>query len=104
MKETITGGEAIARMRMVSKVEGLTFGMVFVGCDYRRRETTGIHKVENARLRPALKKETFQTANSDMYLPYFDMDAKEARMCFKKLIRMVAFPPRMEWMDVKWFE
>lgn len=100
----ISGTEAIRRMRMLKNVPGASFGMMFIPCQYKKRICTGeIRKVEHARLRASLPKEAFET-DSDLYLPYMDLDADDARMCFKKLIRWVCFPPTNEWLQVKWFE
>ena len=101
--ETIPGGEAIRRMRILKSVPGAEFKMIFITCDYKKRTAPGeLRKVEHARLRASLPKEVFET-DSDLYLPYMDLEVNEARMCFKKLIREVAFPPGWEWMKVEWF-
>lgn len=40
---------------------------------------------------------------SGHYLTYVDASADEPRMCWKKLIRYVAFPPDYELLKVDWF-
>ena len=39
----------------------------------------------------------------DHYLTYVISDTDEPRMCWKKLLRFVAFPPRYELLKVDWF-
>lgn len=75
--------------------------MIFITLDTRTGLSAGLRKVEAAKLRAAFKEETFQLGG-DNYLAYTDMDNDEPRMCFKKLIREVAFPPNYEWLKVNW--
>lgn len=69
-------------------------------------ESKGLRVVDKCRLRPALPNEKFSRL-SDIYLTYADLDfhpTKAARICFKKLIRTVALPPKFELLKVKWYE
>jgi hypothetical protein len=58
--------------------------------------------VERARIRPALPDDDF-IKPSDMYLPYIDLDKDEPRLCFRKLIQYVAFPPEFKLLKVNHF-
>lgn len=77
--------------------------MTHVTWNRKKNETNGLRHVTRARLRPALPDEKFYP-HADLYLPYIDLDVNEPRMCFKKLIRTVAFPPQYEVLRVKWFD
>lgn len=76
--------------------------MTHITWNQKKHETNGLRHVQNCRLRPALPDEKFYP-HADLYLPYMDLDLKEPRMCFKKLIRTVAFPPDFIEMKVNWF-
>jgi hypothetical protein len=100
--KVISGAEAIARMRQLRHDEHSYFEMHHLTYDINREKTDGMHAVLHARLRPSLPDDLFKT-DSDLYLPYTDLDTGEPRMCFKRLIRLVAFPPDFELMKVDWF-
>jgi hypothetical protein len=63
--------------------------------------TDGMNEVPQCLLRPAMKDNIFKVA-PDHYLLY--LDGEDARMCFKKLIREVAFAPAFDWFKVDWFD
>ena len=100
---TITGTEAIRRMRLVSKVKGAHFILIHLTCNRETGEGGETRKVERCRLRPSLP-DGVTTIDPDHYLTYIDCDLDEPRTCFKKLIRYVAFPPKYELLKVNWFE
>lgn len=100
--KTISGPEAIARMRDLRHKSNTYFELQHITFNQNRSETDGIRLVQRCRLRPALPDEKFYP-NADLYLPYIDLDINEPRMCFKKLIRFVAFPPNYKLLKVKWF-
>lgn len=99
---TISGGEAIARMREIRNNEHLWFEMMHHTFDRSTKTTKGVRHVKRAKLRPSLPKEKLYP-HADLYLPYIDLDIKKPRMCFKRLINIVAFPPHFEPMRVKWY-
>jgi len=99
----ISGTEAIARMRQLRHNETTHFEMHHLTYNHSTDETKGLRSVMRCRLRPALPKETF-AAPADLYLPYVDLDLNEPRSCFKKLVRLVAFPPTYEPLKVNWFK
>ena len=101
--QTITGAEAITRMRNLKLVPGATFGMIFYTCDLTRKEHGEVRKYEHCRVRPAMRDEGL-AVSADHYLFFENMDTGEARQCFQKLIRKVCFPPSQEWLTIKWFE
>lgn len=101
--EEISRNEAIRRMRLVSKTKDGYFAMMHLTCNLKTGESGELRKVERARLREALRRETFQV-DGDHYLPYTDLDINEPRMCFKVLIRWVGFPPDYRMMKVKLFD
>lgn len=101
--KSITLPEAIYQMRQMRNT-GKTFRMEFIPYD-KRRGSTGVVKVcANAELRHALPSEKYGAA-AELYLPYTDKD-KEAlgmdcnKVCRKRLIRRVAFPPQYEILNV----
>jgi len=100
--QIISGYEAIARMRQLRNEPGSYFKLIHLTYNATKDQCNGMRIVPNARLRKALPDEVFQL-DSDLYLPYTDLDLKEPRMCFKKLIRFVAFPPDFKLMKVNHF-
>lgn len=102
MEKEISGKIAIERMRRLKYVPDTYFSMIHFTCNLNRPGKFTLIKVEKCRLRPALKNDTFQT-DGDHYLCYQDIEKQEPRMCFKKLIRYVAFPPDYEFQKVNWF-
>jgi hypothetical protein len=101
--ETITATDAIYRMRNLRLVNGATFMLIHITCDLTKRTCGEISKHEHCRLRSALKENTFKI-DGDHYLPFEDTDTGEPKMCFKKLIRFVAFPPEYKILKVSWFD
>jgi hypothetical protein len=101
-EKTISGTEAIHRMRMLKLVHGTYFSMIFYTCNLKEKTGGELRKVERCRLRAGLKEDEFKI-DSDHYLPYEDLDTEKPRQCFKKLIRYVAFPPDYEMLKVKWY-
>lgn len=102
LKKTITGVDAIDKMRKVKLIPGATFGIRFITCDLSRGEYGQIRVYEECQLRTARQSEGLQV-NSDHYLFFTNMETDEPRQCFKKLLRAVCFPPSNEWLEVKWF-
>jgi hypothetical protein len=102
--ETITGTQAINRMRNLRLVNDATFTLIHISCKLTTGECGTIVKHERCRLRKSLPDKRFKTADSDHYLTYEDVDTGEPKMCFKILIRFVAFPPDYRLLKVTWFE
>ena len=100
--KTITGPEAIDRMRKCKMVPGAFFGIRFITCDLNREEYGEVRIYDRCRLRPAMRKESL-SVDPDHYLFFTDIDTDEPRQCFKWLIRAVSFPPSNDWYTVKWF-
>lgn len=107
--ETISAEKAIKIMRALKGLQGSTFKLMHLTYNRTKKETNGLRLVERCRLRKALPNEAFST-NIDHYLTYSDLDQThtdtvkgDARQCFKKLIRQVAFPPGYKWVKVSWF-
>ena len=104
--KTIAGPEAIARMREMRHDEDSFFELHHLTWDRKNDTTNGMRLVVRCRLRVALPKEKFYP-HQDLYLPYIDWDlakGEQNRMCFKRLIRYVAFPPDFELLKVEWFK
>lgn len=102
-EKTITGPEAIERMRRLKLSPKATFGIKFITCDLNRPEKSGFVDIyPECRLRPARSSEGLQV-DSDHYLYFSDVPSDEPRQCFKWLIRAVCFPPYNTWYEVKWF-
>lgn len=93
---------AMARMQQLRHKDKLWFTLHHLTWNERTQETNGMRVVERARLRPALPDEPF-SRQADMYLPYIDLDKDEPRLCYRLLIRYVAFPPDFKLLKVNWF-
>lgn len=89
-------------MRELRNNENLYFIMHHLTYNSVLKTTNGLRIVERCRLRPSLPNEIFKV-ESDLLLPYTDLIQKKAGMCYKKLIRIVAFPPEYELLIVDWF-
>lgn len=98
----ISGPEAIRRMRLISKVKDSSFTLIHFTCNLKKQTGGELRKVECATLRPALP-EGLTRVDPDHYLTYVDVSLDEPRMCWKKLIRFVAFPPDYQLLKVDWF-
>ncbi|MDR1544444.1 MAG: hypothetical protein LBS50_08585 [Prevotellaceae bacterium] len=101
--ETITGTQAIEKMRLLKGVQNATFGIIFFTHTHFKTEYTNnakLRKYENCRLRAAKRAEGTST-NSDHYLFFTDLDTNEPRTCWKKLIRQARFGNT--WNKVQWF-
>jgi hypothetical protein len=102
--KTISGIEALERMRDIRHNELLYFSMKHYTLNRTKQTTNGIRVVREARLRPALPEEFSRNIDPDSLLPYTDIVTGENRMAYKVLIRSVAFPPHFEVLKVKWHE
>lgn len=89
-------------MRLISKVHGASFTLIHFTCNLRKRTGGQLRKVEQCLLRPALP-EGMMKVDPDHYLTYVDTSTDAPRMCWKKLIRYVAFPPHYELLKIDWF-
>lgn len=80
------------------------FVMHHITFNDRRNQTDGMRIVRHCRLRNALPTES-KSPHPDLFLPYTDLDANASnqnRMCYKRLIRYVAFPPEYKLQKVDW--
>lgn len=102
--DTIIGYEALARMRAMRHDETSYFIMHHQTWNEKEQQTDGIRVVKKCRLRVSLPNENFG-ADPDLYLPYLDLTQRgnQNRMCRKRCIRYVAFPPEYKLMKVDWF-
>jgi hypothetical protein len=101
MNKTISGTEALARMRKMRHDADSWFTMQHLTWNDAQQQTKGMRTVARCRLRPALPDEAMRRP-SDMYLPYTDLDLNENRMAYRHLIRTVAFPPEFETLHINW--
>jgi hypothetical protein len=101
--KTISGAEAIARMRQIRHDPSAHFVLHHLTYNHAKDSTNGLRVVNKARIRPGLPTDVFQF-NSELYLTYYDIEKDDARMCFKKLIRFVGFAPDYELLKVDWFK
>ncbi len=101
--KSISGADAIARMRQIRHDPSKHFILKHLTYNRDKDATNGLRTVRKCRLRAALPKEAFQYP-TDMYLTYYDIEKDQNRMCFKKLIRYVAFAPDFELLKVDWFK
>lgn len=75
--------------------------------DENTGQSIGMRVVKKCMLRVSLPGDLFKKGTSDLYLPYVDLDlpkSNQNRMCRKRLIRYVAFPPHNELLKVNWFK
>lgn len=102
-EKTITGSDAIERMRRLKLLPGASFGVKFITCDMNRPDKSGqIDVYSECRLRSARRSDGL-AIDSDHYLYFTDLTTDEPRQCFKWLIRAVCFPPNNKWYKVNWF-
>ncbi|HET6558069.1 MAG TPA: hypothetical protein VFG54_12190 [Prolixibacteraceae bacterium] len=104
--KTISGTDALALMRRMSREMRTPFIMHHVTWNEERQETDGMRVVNRCMLRASMRSDIFPRASAELYLAYTDMDlpkGNQNRMCRKKLIRYVAFAPSFEILKVNWF-
>ncbi len=104
--ETIKGTEAIRRMREMRNDLNSWVELHHLTWNRRTETSEGLRVVKRCRLRPSLPQEKFD-ACADLYLPYTDLampEKEQNRVCRKRLIRYVAFPPKYNLLTVKWFD
>lgn len=104
--ETITGAEAIDKMRELKHSETQSFVLHHLTWNAKTEKTSGLRVVARCRLRPAMPEEGIKP-HPELFLPYMDLDLAiddQPRICYKRLIRAVAFPPENVLLKVKWFE
>ena len=104
--ETIKGTEAIRRMREMRNDESSWVELHHLTWNRRTEKSDGMRIVKRCRLRPSLPQEKFDVT-ADLYLPYADLalpENEQNRVCRKRLIRYVAFPPKYNLLTVKWFD
>ncbi len=102
-RKNISGTEAIRRARNLKFVAGASFTLIHLTCNLKTGECGELVKVERCRVRPSLRKDTFRL-NGDLYFTYEDLDTGQPKMCFKKLMRYIAFPPDYELLKINWFD
>jgi hypothetical protein len=102
-QKKISGTEAIRRARNLKYVPGACFTLLHLTCNLKTKECGQLVKVERCRVRPALREDTFQL-DGDLYFPYEDLDTEQPKMCFKKLMRFIGFPPNYELLKIDWFD
>jgi len=103
--DTIKGYEALARMRAMRHDEGTHFVLHHQTWQEKRQETDGIRVVRRCRVRKSLPGEKF-LPDSDLFFPYTDLSQPkndQNRMCRKRCMRYVGFPPKYDLMKVDWF-
>ena len=101
-RQPISGTEAIRRARNLKYVPGSSFTLIHLTCNFKTKQCGETVKNERCRVRPALKEDTFQM-DGDLYFTYEDMDSGEPRMCFKRLMRYIGFPPDYELLKIDCF-
>jgi hypothetical protein len=101
-QKTISGTDAIRRARNLKYVSGAAFTLIHLTCNLKTKESGQVVKHERCRIRPALREDTFQL-DGDLYFTYEDMNTGEPKMCFKRLMRYIGFPPNYELLKINWF-
>jgi hypothetical protein len=100
---TISGTEAIRRARNLKYVPGAAFTLIHLTCDMKKKKYGETSKTERCRIRRALNEDTFQL-DGDLYFTYEDADTGEPRMCFKRLMRYIGFPPDYQLQKINWYD
>lgn len=104
MKEkTISGAEAIRRARNLKLVPGASFTLLHLTCDFKTNESGVLRKFDRCRVRPSLREDTFRM-DGDMYFTFEDLSTGDPKMCFKKLMRYIGFPPDYKLLKINWFD
>jgi len=104
--EIIPGYEALNRMRAMRHNEASYFVMHHLTWNEKRQQTDGMRVVRKCRVRRSLPDEKMQP-DSDLFLPYTDLilpKNDQNRMCRKRCIRYVQFPPEYVLTKVDWFK
>ncbi|KAA6348505.1 hypothetical protein EZS27_004105 [termite gut metagenome] len=99
----ISGAEAIRRARNLKFVPDSYFTLIHLTCNMKTEECGQTVKHEHCRVRPALREDTF-TLDGDLYFTFEDLDTGQPKMCFKRLMRFIAFPPYYELQKIEWFD
>jgi len=102
-QKTISGNEAIRRARNLKYLPDGFFTLIHLTCNLKTRKCGELSKTERARVRPALREDTFQL-DGDLYFTYEDIDTGEPRMCFRRLMRYIGFPPDYELLKINWYD
>ena len=100
--DTISGGEAISRARNLKLVQGSWFTLLHLTCNMKTGACGELRKYERCRVRPALREDTFKM-DGDMYFTFEDLETGEPKMCFKRLMRYIGFPPDYKLLKIDWF-
>jgi hypothetical protein len=100
--QTISGTEAIRRARNLKYVSGASFTLIHLTCNFKTGKCGETSKTERCRVRPSLREDTFQK-DGELYFTYEDIDTGKPGMCFKRLMRFIAFPPDYELLKIDWF-
>ena len=101
-EKVIAGSEAIRRVRNLKLVPGAHFTLLHLTCNMKINECGAMRKHERCRVRPSLREDTFKM-DGDMYFTFEDLDTGEPKMCFKKLMRFIAFPPDYNLLKIDWY-
>jgi hypothetical protein len=80
-------------------VKDASFMLIHIGCNMQSKQCSEVIKHERCRVRASLHEDTF-TLGSDPYFLYEDLNTGEPKMCFKRLIRHIGFPPKFELLKV----
>ena len=102
--EIIKGIDALKRMKEMQSDTETFFVMHHFTWNSTKGQTSGMRIVERARLRKALPAEFSEKIEPDQLLPYIDLQNDKLGMCYKILIRKVAFPPDYKLLPVRWHE
>jgi len=101
---SIPGIEALRKMKALRHSSEFFFIMHHITWNEKKQQSNGIKVVRKCRIRAALPEDKM-FPDPDLFLPYIDLDAakiNQNRMCRKRLIRFVAFPPEYEMKRVDW--
>jgi len=99
---TISGKEAIRRARNLKNVPDAYFTLLFLSCNFKKEQFGEMRKYERCRFRPGIKSDKMQM-DPDMYFAFEDLETEQPKMCFKKLMRYIAFPPDYTLKKIDWF-
>jgi len=93
--------DAMAIMRKMRFDEYSHFTLHHLTHNQHSGESGRLRVVKKCRLRKSLPSDIMAN-DSNLYLPYVDLETNKPGMCYKCLIRAVAFAPKYELIKTNW--
>jgi hypothetical protein len=98
---TISGIQAIELCREVSKLPDGSFNVYFYQYSRAKREASAKLKgYEGCKIRSMLPQDKFQVDGDNYFL--FTSKEGDPKMCYRILLRFIAFPPDFQLRKINW--